>query len=53
MSHNMKLQLHFMDRIGIVADIADVMTSMHMNIISMEVKKREIWCGRRSQGCAT
>ncbi len=41
MSHNMKLQLHFMDRIGIVADIADVMTRMHMNIISMEVKKRE------------
>lgn len=40
MAANMKFQLHFIDRIGIVADIADVITAKRLNIVSMEVKKR-------------
>ncbi len=41
MSSNMKLRLHFIDHIGIVSDIADVMTRKQLNIVSMEVKKRD------------
>lgn len=38
--HNLKIELRFRDRIGIVADIADRIARQGLNIVSMEVLRR-------------
>ncbi|ORJ57128.1 sigma-54 interaction domain-containing protein [Geothermobacter hydrogeniphilus] len=38
MSTSVKLKLNFIDRVGIVADIASLMTRQSVNIVSMEVE---------------
>ena len=40
MTSNFKFQLLFLDRIGIVFDIARLMTMQRLNIVSMEVEER-------------
>lgn len=41
MQPNLKLKLHFNDRIGIVADVSAVIAKNGLNIISMEVERRD------------
>ena len=41
MSENLKVQLIFKDRIGIVLDIAKLMSEQKLNIVAMEVAQKE------------
>jgi PAS domain S-box-containing protein len=40
MATNLKLQLIFLDRVGIVADVAAIIVANGLNIVSMEVQKK-------------
>lgn len=41
MSTKLKLQLIFLDRVGIVADVAAIIVANGLNIVSMEVQKKD------------